>query len=191
MDCTDGGHLTELATFATHSYPKLFFSDISWSPDGNFALVSGTDANNQQSLKLLSLTDGTVEPGAVHAGAGWGPAGHLLVYFDDGQTLSFVDAQTLSVLRKTDLPLSFQTLIWSPDQTHIALQAADNSLWQIDYPGLNNLEQLTRAMPGTIPGRPYQGSTPRVRNLAWSPDGTSLAFIGGMDIYIVDTTGNP
>jgi tricorn protease-like protein len=52
--------------------------------------------------------------------------------------------------------------------------ATDGSLWKIDYPTLEALEQLTPALPN-------------VTQVNWSPDGNSIAFISGSDIYIVDT----
>ena len=55
---------------------------------------------------------------------------------------------------------------------------ADGSLWQIDYPALENVEQLTLPMPA-------------VKDVFWSPDGSYLAFVSDKDIYIVDAIRNP
>lgn len=63
---------------------------------------------------------------------------------------------------------------WSPDGEKLALVAKDGSLWQVDYPALQNLEQLMPSMPD-------------VGSLNWSPDGNSIAFISGSDIYVVET----
>jgi hypothetical protein len=52
--------------------------------------------------------------------------------------------------------------------------AEDGSVWQVDYPLLENLEQLTSSLPD-------------VSDLNWSPDGNSISFISGSDIYVVDT----
>jgi Tol biopolymer transport system component len=72
------------------------------------------------------------------------------------------------------LPMAFRSLHWSPTGEFIALTAEAGSLWRVDYPNLSNLEQLTPALPDT-------------HDVTWSPDGTSVAFISGADIYIVDT----
>jgi Tol biopolymer transport system component len=74
------------------------------------------------------------------------------------------------------LPSTFDGLIWSPDGDHIALIAKDGSFWRVDYPNMENFEQLTQPMSFTD-----------VRDIIWSPDGTSIAFIKGTDIYIIDT----
>jgi len=77
-------------------------------------------------------------------------------------------------VKEWELPSTFDNLIWSPDGSHIALIAKDGSLWQVDYPNLENFEQLTEP-------------TPDVRGVSWSPDDNSIAFVSGSDIYIVDT----
>ena len=74
-----------------------------------------------------------------------------------------------------ELPSAFYNLVWSPDGDHIVLTAEDGSIWQIDYPMMENLEQLTEPMSNK-------------RDFTWSPDGNSLAFVSGSDIYIVETT---
>ena len=100
-----------------------------------------------------------------------------------------LDAQTMSVQEVT-LPIFLREIVWSPDGDKIALIAEDSSVWQIDYPKLENIEQLTSAMPGLVPVQPG-GRVPRVQNVTWSPDGTALAFISDTDIYIVDTSVSP
>jgi hypothetical protein len=52
--------------------------------------------------------------------------------------------------------------------------AEDGSLWQADYPKFDNFEQLTPILPN-------------ISQVNWSPDGNSISFISGSDIYIVDT----
>lgn len=77
--------------------------------------------------------------------------------------------------QETTLPLKFRNLVWSLIGTHLALIASDNSLWKIDYPKLENLEQLT-------PSLPYYADY-----VSWSPNHTYLSLMSGPDIYIVDT----
>jgi Tol biopolymer transport system component len=82
---------------------------------------------------------------------------------------------------------------WSPDGKHIALLTRDDySLWQIAYPGLDNLEQLTAAMPELKRPTPKSNLTKFfVGNVVWSADGTALAFIGAGDVYIVHVDNTP
>ncbi|MBL0345510.1 hypothetical protein [Candidatus Villigracilis affinis] len=85
-------------------------------------------------------------------------------------------------VKKIELPAShvFSGTIWSPTGSHIALLTENGSLWQIDYPSLENLEQLTPPV-----------SNMNIESLIWSPDDTHLSFFIGTDIYIVDTNNNP
>jgi Tol biopolymer transport system component len=75
------------------------------------------------------------------------------------------------------LPSTFNGLIWSPDGDHIALVAKDGSFWRVDYPKMENFEQLSQAISFTD-----------MRDIIWSPDSKSIAFISGKDIYAVETT---
>jgi len=107
------------------------------------------------------------------------------------QTLTLFYNNTLSS-KEIALPIEFHEtysqatqLFWSPNGSRIALLSVDGSLWQIDYPGLKNLEQLTEPMPPkTLPNDRQEA---RVKDVAWSPDDRFLAFLGDTDIYIVDT----
>jgi WD40 repeat protein len=92
---------------------------------------------------------------------------------EDLQNLELVDAQTMTN-QKLALPTTFQELVWSPSGDRIAAVAEDGSVWQVNYPTLENLEQLTPLLP-------------EVSGLNWSSDGNSLLFISSSDIYIVDT----
>ena len=232
MRCADSSYLVDLATFASHAYPNFVLTDIEWSPDGKFALVTGTDQYfSQVPRKIVSVASGELKP-APDCSYDWAEDGHLLYCYD--QQLTFVDAKTLTVqaqadlpadiwsvgwsldgkrlmlwtkdkslwqidypglgnLKKTDYPAGYQLINWSPDGNHLALKAQDNSLWLIDYPTFDHLEQLTPAMPGSIhdPGYLPDRTVARVRNVTWSPDGASLAFVGDMDVYIVDVKSRP
>jgi len=70
---------------------------------------------------------------------------------------------------------SVNNLAWSPNGEKLALVEEDGSIWQVDYPTLENLEPLTPSLPD-------------VSDLNWSPDGNSISFISGSDIYVVEAT---
>jgi hypothetical protein len=63
---------------------------------------------------------------------------------------------------------------WSLNGDQIRFIAKDRSIWQVDYPMFQNLKRLTEPVAD-------------IHQVFWSPDGNSIAFISGSDIYIVDT----
>ncbi|MGB8982257.1 MAG: hypothetical protein WCC12_10305 [Anaerolineales bacterium] len=183
-DIGEGGYLINLFTFEARFYPTDGYGDVDWSADGTFAwLQSSGSGNDTARYHLLSvseteLKDLPVDPSSMSnftwQDLWWHPADDVLAYLsEDGQKLELLNAQTMSD-QELALPTIFQYLAWSPMGKRIALLAKDSSLWQVDYPKLENLEQLTEPMPD-------------VRDVFWSPDSSSLAFVGGSDIYIVDT----
>lgn len=107
----------------------------------------------------------------------WHPSGDTVVYpREDNQALIFMNAASMTS-KELPFPLSENTdssqLAWSPSGDSLVLTAEDGSLWQVGIPALENLEQLTKTMPD-------------VRDVYWSPDGNSIAFMSGSDIYVVD-----
>jgi hypothetical protein len=196
VDCKDGGHLIDLVTFHSQTYP-LFSMDagwpnsfvIEWSADGQFAWMSGNGI-----VKILSVNSDELKPLPKDCyDLSWRSKDNVFACLSiDGQSLLLIDAETASVQEELALPIEFQEVIWSPDGRHIALLARDSSLWQVDYPILENLEQLTAAGPEWTHLR-YSTTIDEslIKNVLWSPDGMSLAFIGGVDVYVVDTAINP
>jgi hypothetical protein len=211
IDCSDGGHLVDLATFQSQSYPGYSEAHLDWSADGRFAWIT---RYSDSAPRILSVSGKELKLVPVDTQFFiWHPTKNILAYLsNEGRTLGLLEPQTLSVQKEVALPVKFQELIWSPDEHRIALFAEDGKLWQIDYPGLGKLEQLTSALPtpaatpsgmkpgmnnnvvwsfaDTFPARLGRAET-GVRNIVWSPDGTSLAFIGNTDIYIVETQVKP
>jgi WD40 repeat protein len=191
-------YLVNLKTLKSQLY---HVSAIAWSTDGKYALIGPQvlTLSNKQLRPLPSLPDASQS--FYGMGYAWHPTRGILasVSADKQQNwfLTLLDVETLSY-RHLALPSNFDgiygnstRIVWSPDGDRLALVAADGSLWQMDYQKLESrLEQLTPPMPGLVPVYPG-GKAPRVRNVSWSPDGTSLAFIGGTDIYIVDARVKP
>jgi WD40 repeat protein len=100
------------------------------------------------------------------------------------QTLFLFDIENLSY-QTFNLPSEFfesysnaTKIIWNPNGDRMVLVTADGSLWQLDYPNLQNLEQLTPPML-------------KVKDISWSPDGIYISFVSDKDIYIVDTNVSP
>ena len=167
-------YLVNLETFAADPYPGNL-SLVSWSADSDFALLQDfqTDAPPQ----ILSIFDKKVKSLPVPARpetATWHPMNNTFAYLAEmKQTLVFLDAKAMSVQELT-LPIAFRTLLWSPTGESMALIAEDYSLWQVDYPKLESLKQLTSPLTNA-------------RDMSWSPEGNFLAFVSGTDIYVVET----
>ncbi len=74
----------------------------------------------------------------------------------------------------------FSQAIWSPNGDYIILITEDKALWWINYPSLENMEQLTRPIADM-----------NTESLLWSPNGKYLSFVGGTSIYVVDANKSP
>jgi hypothetical protein len=144
--CYSGSYLVDLGTFKSQAYPHLLISSIEWSTDGKFAWVDGVDDLN---IQILSTSSKELKPLPANSQSlNWHPTDNILAYLSNkGQTLSLLDARTMVVQKEAALPVEIQQIVWSPDGKQIALLARDSSLWKIDYPKLDNLEQLTPATP--------------------------------------------
>jgi len=189
----EADYLIDLTTFKSTSYPPYFVEDINWSSDGKFALIRGEETGSPF-VRLLSGDTKELKPlPDNHYCSWWHPTDNILACRSkDAKTLSLLDVHTMSVQKETALPVEIQKLIWNLDGKHIAVLARDSSLWQIDYPTLENLEQLTPAMPElTHPAYGRNIDESLIKNVTWSPEGTFLAFIGDLDIYIVETQIKP
>jgi hypothetical protein len=181
LECYDKNYWIDLYTFEATEYPGLLNMDVGWSADDKYVWMQGNNSSDEPghyyivSTASRELKELAIKPASFSwADLWWNPAGDALAYLaEDGQKLGLVDAQTMSV-QETDLPATFKEFYWSPSGDRIALVAEDGSVWQIDYPALQNPEQLT--LPVSV-----------VKDITWSPDGSSLSFVGGSDIYIVDT----
>ena len=179
-ECYDKTYLVSLATFETDVYAGFLNSEIHWSADDEFALLESYDSSNAtKQYHLLSLSNKKLETLTINDLSDfwygwWHPTEPVFAYIsEDNQKLVLFNAETLST-QELPTSIAFQSYTWSPNGDRIALVGEDGSVWQVDYPALENLEQLTPSLPD-------------VRDLNWSPDGNSISFISGSDIYIVDT----
>jgi WD40 repeat protein len=165
-------YLVDLKTLKSRLYHS---SKIEWSANGKYAILDS---------QILTLSNKELKalPANVSCGT-WHPTKNICLSIttdaQQKQTLTLLDVQSLSV-QKISLPpqTTFSRIIWSPTGDQIALITKDSAFWQIDYPKLENLEQLTPPMAN-------------VKDISWSPDGNSLSFIGDTDIYIVETHVKP
>jgi dipeptidyl aminopeptidase/acylaminoacyl peptidase len=179
----EGSYLVDLFTFESQYYPGREYLNIDWSPDSKFAwLFSSDPAGKTETYSILSVEDKEIRPAPVppiQSRYWWNNVNDILAYpSEDKNSLIFLDASTMSFrelsIKTQRVPDYSVNLAWNPNGERIAFTAEDGSIWQVDYPTLENLEQLTPSSPG-------------VHDMRWSPDGSSIAFISGSDIYIVDT----
>jgi hypothetical protein len=191
VDCLDGGHMIDLVTFHSQTFPpfgrpfgegSFALADVEWSVDGTFARMSGDGFES-----ILSTTSKELKTPPGSLSKFWHPTENKLLYLShEGKVLSILDPTTMTV-REQPLPIKSTGFVWSSDGQQIAFRAEDGSLWHAAYPELANLEQLTAPMPGWSDRPSYYGAHPTGKSLAWSPDGTALAFVSGTDVYVVST----
>jgi hypothetical protein len=169
------------------NYTSELHDSVSWSPHGKYMFVDSrvlTLSNNVS----RNLPDWPGLFSIFSVNRTYHPTEEIIasIHVDEykSQTLYFYDIDTLTS-QMMDLPAEFHELddqiakiIWGPNGDHVALVNVDGSLWQLDYPQLENLEQLTLPMPD-------------VEDVQWSPDGAYLSFVSGTDIYIVLAASQP
>jgi WD40 repeat protein len=139
--------------------------------------------NKTTDFKILSISNKKLTPLPItfqsDLGHWWHPTDPILIYpAKDKNALVFLDASTMSfrelLFKDQDSRYKISDLAWSPNGDKLIFITESHNLWQVDYPALENLEQIIASV-NTIGGAQF------------SPDGKSISFISGTDIYIVDT----
>jgi hypothetical protein len=181
-------YLVNLTTFEsqhfTYSNPSSY-TDVSWSSDSTFAWFQIYDPDIKSTeFNVLSISNMELHPLPIvlqtegeHL---WHPTDNTVVYpAKDEKALIFLDAPTMTFrelfFKDGETPHEFSNMAWSPNGDKLTFITNNNTLWQVDYPILENLEQI-------------MASTNTIGGAQFSPDGKSISFISGSDIYIVDTT---
>ena len=162
-------------------------TSVSWSPHGKYMFIDSqilTLSNNE--LRTPPKRPGLTRKYDVTSS--WHPTKEVMASISADeqkkQTLFLFDVEALSY-QMLNLPSEFYEtysnatkIIWNPNGDRMVLVTVDGSLWQLDYPNLQNLEELTLPMP-------------KVKDIFWSPDGTYISFVSDKEIYIVDMNINP
>lgn len=191
----DGTQVAFLSDARSKDHPALYVADtnasnvrrlnalgglpqsLKWSPDG-------------RALALLYIAHPHRKAGALNPGARQvGVIGSVV----DEQQLATVDAKTGALSLVTPGGDYVYEYDWSPDSKRFALTYARGS-------GTNNWWVAKLATVGAAGGAMHDVFAPRFQMNApvWSPDGTRIAFIGGImsdfgpvggDVYAVSASG--
>jgi dipeptidyl aminopeptidase/acylaminoacyl peptidase len=198
--------------------------DVAWSPDSK-RLAFLSDAATPGQLQLfLSEANGSGAKQMTRlkgflASPGWSPDGKSVAMLftenapraagplqaetpDEGEVkvdayeerLTIVDPATAKVRQISPADMYVYEFDWAPDSKQLAVTAAhgngdDN--WYVA--GLYAIEAATGAMHDVVAKPGMQIAIPR-----WSPDGSSIAFVGGLmsdepipggDVYVAPATG--
>ena len=156
--------------------------EYTWSPDGEWIAYTQSIPEGGASLWTMRA-DGSdkqkvveqLKTGQVY----WSSEGRLVYMAPDGSTMS-VDRDSNQV-RQLVPPLipSASRFALSPSGDRLAL-ANEASVWLVD------LERPEEPMSIT----PYSGAFSGIRGgLAWSPDGSKVAYSSRSSIYVVDKSG--
>lgn len=154
-----------------------------WSPDGQKV------AYNSAGALYIANADGLSTPTYVAAGLApdWSPDGTRLAYVNSASGTYSV--RVISTAGGTPVPLGsgpqiISEALWSPDSTRVAWVHGNQTIY-------------VRASDGSSPAVPIP--TPGAgapQNLAWSPDGTRLAFdaytpaVDYQQIYVAKADGS-
>ena len=151
-----------------------------WSQgtDGKIAFASHLYANTstspQASTNVSAGENATVEP-MGSAGPDWvhGP-------YD----LCAVNADGTELTRLTNTPEDEVSPVWSPDGDEIAFVGPPGG---VNVANADGSDQTHLSWSGSaVPGTSYTGN----RAWAWSPDGRTLAYTSGCDMYIAPADGS-
>jgi len=161
-------------------------NSLTWSPDG-------------KAIGFLFVENATRSAGALAAMKPWSG-----VIGEDGveiQRVGLVDVESGSFSQVTPATLHVYEFSWSPDSKHLVFVAAnppgENNWWVAQlYTEEIAHEQTKSILDTTKVSGPLHGlqiAVPR-----WSPDGSQIAFIGGLmsdqgstggDIYLIPSNG--
>jgi Tol biopolymer transport system component len=170
--------------------PGRTVTDVQWSPDGSLiAFVSHDDVGEHlnvvhpdgSSLRRVADRDLNTSPGESAAinTVQWSPDGSLIAFVshdDVGWHLDVVRPDGSSLRRVADDPFYWGPYEWSPDGKRLALvvptgpRSRDVSVVNADGTDLHRIARCRCDL---------RGRAPISESVAWSLDGTRIAYISG------------
>jgi len=166
--------------------PTLNLACFEWSPDGDRLACEGFDDAHpaRDGLYTVRSTDGgDVQAVTTHHRVGlcgYSPDGSQFAYLQEDERLMVVNVDGTGRHRLTDTTFTLGC-DWSPDGRSI-LAASDGALFLID-------------LDGTTTEIPVRGGVTNSYGPAFSPDGSSIVFMGAVggeryDIYTMRLDGS-
>lgn len=186
----DGGRFSAQRMGGDDAWLTQFRSPFTWSPDSRYYayVITNQLVVNTSAGESIALYEGV---GAITNRLVWSPDSARVAFTSYDDQISLLDVNTTNVSVVTDVTLAHAPAI-SPDGTKVAFIAED--VPGID-PSMNNALTLVDLATGT-----QTVLEDRLRlqgDIAWSPDGTQLAFTAsvtyaedaGSDIYLIGADG--
>jgi WD40 repeat protein len=175
VGCSEGSYLIYLEDHISLPFEDVI-NVISWSPTGRFALLASEwDLFNKQgTAALFDILYGTRLPFSEQriSKPTWNPGEDILAYYsEDNSSIEIIE---LPSRREYSSRLNYpiKEIAWHPVNNRLALLLEDGSLWVNYHISSDNMVQLTPSLTDA-------------RDLSWSQLGEYLAFVSGMDLYVV------
>lgn len=160
----------------------------SWSPDGSKLVFDVNDlANNSVSIYKIGIDGSNLVNLGIGEDAAWSPDGSKIAFENSSNTYPELYTMNSDGSNITDLGVSyiFSAPTWSPDGSKIAY-------WYDNY--TNNPHTTSINIVNADGSNDHSVFSPLevsgLYGLGWSPDGTTLAFSGGVRFTANDNTVN-